>query len=142
MIRPRKLCRVLFNRLRDLVSFIRMHIFILNIFVNNQECFWTNSLVHSVNRRNKHHLHEAITSPPCCQKSQYYAAINIFFQSPKSYEGKAQFKIVQTYSKIHTNFTLLINSYDLNMVYISNINGKYCCILYMNCFVFHILIVM
>jgi hypothetical protein len=45
--------------------------------VNNQKHFETNSVVHSVNKRNKHQLHKPMAKVSCFQKSTYYAGIRI-----------------------------------------------------------------
>jgi hypothetical protein len=50
----------------------------MNFVVNNQEHFQTNSAIHSVNTRNRGHLHRQIAKFTCFQKSGYYAAIKIF----------------------------------------------------------------
>jgi hypothetical protein len=41
---------------------------IMNSIVNNQEHFQTNSAIHSVNTRNKEHLHIPIANLSCFQK--------------------------------------------------------------------------
>jgi len=50
----------------------------MNFYVNNQELFETNSWIHSVNTRNRDHLHRQLANLSCFQKSAYYAGIKIF----------------------------------------------------------------
>jgi hypothetical protein len=50
----------------------------MNFVVNNQEHFQTNSAVHSVNTRNRDHLHRPTAKLSCFQKSGYYAVIRMF----------------------------------------------------------------
>ena len=50
----------------------------MNFIINNQEIFQTNSSVHHINARNKHHLHRLNANLSCFQKSTFYAGINIF----------------------------------------------------------------
>jgi hypothetical protein len=63
----------------------------------NQENFQTNSAVHSINTRNKHHLHRPIANLSCLQKSAFYSSIRIFNRLPYSVTDlkneKVQFKV-------------------------------------------------
>jgi hypothetical protein len=55
-------CRELFKKL-PILSLPCEYIFSLLIFIiNNQEHFQANSAVHSVNTRNKHHLHRLVAN--------------------------------------------------------------------------------
>jgi hypothetical protein len=69
----------------------------MNFLVNNQENFQTNSSVHSINTRNKHHLYQPTANLPCFQKSAFYTGIRIFNNLLRSLTNlkkeKAQFKI-------------------------------------------------
>jgi len=44
--------------------------------------FQTNSCVHNINTRNKHHLHRPNAILSCYQKSTFYAGINMFNRLP------------------------------------------------------------
>jgi hypothetical protein len=71
-------CRNLFMR-SEILSLPCKYIFILMIFiVNTKELFQTNSAIHSVNTRNRDHLHRQNVDLSCFQKSAYYAGIKIF----------------------------------------------------------------
>jgi hypothetical protein len=60
-----------------------IYIYILmNFVVNNQEHFQTNSAIHSVNTRNREHLHRPTANLSCFQKSAYYAGIKILNSLP------------------------------------------------------------
>jgi len=50
----------------------------------NQEKFQTNSSVHSINTRNKHHLHRPVANLSCFQKGPSYSGIRIFNNLPWS----------------------------------------------------------
>jgi hypothetical protein len=50
----------------------------MDITVNNQEKFHTNSVVHSVNAGIKPHIQRQTTNLPCIQKSTYHAGIKIY----------------------------------------------------------------
>jgi IS1 family transposase len=74
------------------------HMFtLMNFFVNNQEHFQTNSAIHSVNTRNRGHLHRPTANLSCFQKSAYYPDIKIFNSLPSSLRSlmnkQTQFKI-------------------------------------------------
>jgi hypothetical protein len=70
---------------------------LMNFVVNNQEHFQTNSAIHSVNTRNRDHLHRPTTNLLRFQKSVYYAGIKIFNSLPSNLRSlmnkKAQFKV-------------------------------------------------
>jgi hypothetical protein len=57
---------------------------LMNFFVNNQENFQTNSSIHNINMRNKHHLQRPTTSLSCFQKNAFYSGIRIFNSLPRS----------------------------------------------------------
>jgi hypothetical protein len=54
----------------------------MNFILNNQKSFQTNSSIHSINNRNKHHLHRTNDNLSCFQKSTFYAGIRIFNRVP------------------------------------------------------------
>jgi hypothetical protein len=90
-------CKDLFKRLQILPLPCEYIFSLINFIINTQERFQTNSAVHSVNTRNKHHLHRPIANLSCFQKSTYYVGIKIFNNLPSSLESlmneKAQFKV-------------------------------------------------
>jgi len=57
----------------------------------------TNSSVHSINTRNKHHLHRPIANLACFQKCASYSGIRVFNNLPQSITSlrndKPQFKV-------------------------------------------------
>jgi hypothetical protein len=57
---------------------------LMNFIVNNEGNFQTNSSIHNINIRNKHHLHRPNASLSCFQKSTFYAGIKIFNSLPCS----------------------------------------------------------
>jgi hypothetical protein len=63
---------------------------IVNFFVNNEKHFQMNSAIHSVNTRNKDHIHRPTANFSCFQKSAYCAGIKILkesiIKSQKSYK--------------------------------------------------------
>jgi hypothetical protein len=69
----------------------------MNFIVNNQKHFQTNSAIHSVNTRNKNHLHRLVANLSCFQKNAYYAGIKICNSLPSSLTSlankKAQFEV-------------------------------------------------
>jgi hypothetical protein len=69
----------------------------MNCIINNQEYFETNSALHSVNSRNKYHLHRGIASLPRFQKKTHYNGIKISNNLPSSLKslinGKTQFEV-------------------------------------------------
>jgi hypothetical protein len=70
---------------------------LMNFVVNNQGLFQTNSARHSVDTRNRDHLHRPTANLSCFQKSTYYAGIKIFNSLPSNLRSlmnkKAQFKV-------------------------------------------------
>jgi IS1 family transposase len=79
---PRTPCRNLFKKLEILPVPCQYMFSLMNFFVNNQENFQTNSSVHSINTRNKHHLLRPIAKLSCFQKSAFYSSIRIFNSLP------------------------------------------------------------
>jgi hypothetical protein len=70
---------------------------LMNFVINNHENFQTHSIIYSINKKNKHHLHRPNANPSFYQKSTLYAGNKIFNSSPCSliilkYE-KAKFKV-------------------------------------------------
>jgi len=79
-----------------------------NVMINNQEIFQTNSSIHNINLRNKHHLHRPNVNSSYFQESIFYAGIKIFNILPPSVtihkKDKAKFKAAL--GIIHIPFTL------------------------------------
>jgi hypothetical protein len=68
------------KKIRDFTSYI----YSLMNFVNNQEKFQTNSSVHNINTRNKHHLHRPTANLSCFQKNSFYSGLRIFNSLPRN----------------------------------------------------------
>jgi len=84
---------------------------LMNFIINNQEIFETNSPIHNINRRSKHHLHTPNVNLLCFQTSTFYVGITIFYSLlpgviSLKYD-KAKFKAaLRKYLHTHTAFTL------------------------------------
>jgi hypothetical protein len=97
---------------RSLLSVPCLYVFsLMNFFVNNQETFQVDSLVHNVNTRNKHHLRRPIANLLCFQKSAFYSGIRIFNSLPCSHinlkNEKAQFKVtLRRYLNAHSFYSV------------------------------------
>jgi hypothetical protein len=67
-VRARNSCRNLFMR-SEILPLPCEYIFtLMNFIVNNKEHFQTNSAMHSVNTRNRDHLHKPAANFSCFQK--------------------------------------------------------------------------
>jgi IS1 family transposase len=77
-VKPRTSCRNLFVNLEFLSLPCEYTFTLMNFVVNNQEHFQTNSVIHSVNTRNRDHLHRPAANLSYLQKSAYFAGISIF----------------------------------------------------------------
>jgi hypothetical protein len=113
-IKPWNSCRHLFKRLQILPLPCEFIFSLINSIINNQERFQTSSAIHSVNARNKHHLHRPIANLSCFQNSTYYAGLKIFNNLPSSLKSlmneEAQFKVALTHSFYSVDeFLLSIN---------------------------------
>jgi hypothetical protein len=106
-VKPQNSCRELFKRLQ-ILPLPCEHIFsLLNFIINNQEHF----AVHSVNTRNKHHLHRPVANLTFFQKSTYYSGIKIFNNLPSSLKSlmneKAEFTVaLKRYSSTHSFYSV------------------------------------
>jgi hypothetical protein len=83
---------------------------LMNLVVNNQELFQTNSAIHSVNTRNRTNFIDQLPTL-CFQKSAYYAGIKIFNSLPLNLRSltikKAQFKVaLKRYLNIHSFYSV------------------------------------
>jgi IS1 family transposase len=110
-VKSRNSCRNLFMRL-EILPLPCEYIFILmKSVVNNQEHFQTNSTIHSINTRNRHHLHRPTASLSCLQKSAYCAGIKIFNSLPSNLTSltnkKSQFKVeLKRYLNTHSFYSV------------------------------------
>jgi len=90
-------CRSLIKKLDILTVPSQYTYSFMSFFIGNQENFQTNSTVHSINTRNKHHLHRPIANLSCFQKGASYSGIRIFNRLPRSITSlkneKTQFKV-------------------------------------------------
>jgi hypothetical protein len=95
-IKPQNSCRDLFKRLQILPLPCEYIFSLLNFIISNQEHFQANSAVHSINTRNKHHLHRSFAYLTGFQKNTYYSGMKIFNNLPYSLKSlmneKAKFK--------------------------------------------------
>ena len=84
--------------------------------------------VHSINTRNKHHLHRPIANLSCFQKGASYSGIRIFNnlyvpQSITSFRNeKSQFKVALKFFYVHIPFTLWMNFLHVQMICISDLH--------------------
>jgi len=81
---PRTLCRSLLKQLEILPAPCQYTLSLLNFVISDQEIFQTNSSVHNINTRNKHHLHRPSANLSCFQKSTFFAGIKSFNSLPPS----------------------------------------------------------
>jgi hypothetical protein len=80
--KPRNSCTSLFKRL-DMLTLPCEYIFsLINLIVNNEEYFRTNSAFHSVNI-NRYDLHVPAVNVSCFQKISCYSGIRIVQQFTK-----------------------------------------------------------
>jgi IS1 family transposase len=76
-VKSRNSCRNLFMRLEILPPLCEFIFTLMNFVVNNQQHFQTNSAIHSVNARNRNHLHRPTAKLSCFQKIANYPDIKI-----------------------------------------------------------------
>jgi len=76
----------------------------------NQDKFLTNSSIHSITTRSKHHLHRPIANLSCSQKGASYCGIRIFNSLPKNITSlnneKPQFKVALKIFYMHTFYSV------------------------------------
>jgi hypothetical protein len=113
---PNTSCISLFKQLEILRVPYQYVLSLLNFIINNQEIFQTNSSIHNINTRNKHHLHSpnGNLSPPPPQKSTLSAGIKIFNSLPLNVtilrDDKAKFKAgFRKY--LHTHFSYSVDEF-------------------------------
>jgi hypothetical protein len=107
---PRTSCRKPFKKL-EILSPKPIYILIDEFFfIGNQEKFQTNSSVHSIIIRNKHHLHRPVANLSCFQKGASYSGIRTFYKLSQSLTSrkneKPQFKEALKKFYMHILFTL------------------------------------
>jgi len=91
-------CRSLFTQLEILFLLYQNAHSLMSFNINSQEIFQTNSSVHDMNTRNKHHLHQPNAKQTSSQTRTFYAGINMFNISPpsvtilKNYKAKSFLK--------------------------------------------------
>jgi hypothetical protein len=83
----------------------------MNFIVNNQENFQTNSSIHNINTRNKHHLHRPNANLSCFQKSTLYDGIRTYSDLLHSLTSlkneKAEFKVaLKRYLNTHSFYSV------------------------------------
>jgi len=78
----RTLCRNLFTQLEILPVPHQYVLSLMSFIINNQEIFQTNSSIHKINTRNKHHLHRPNTNLSCFQTNTFCAGIKSFNSLP------------------------------------------------------------
>jgi hypothetical protein len=84
---------------------------LMNFFVNNQEHFQTNSLIHNMNMRNKHQLHRPTANLSCFQKNAFYSGIRVFNNLTRSITNlkneKTKFKVtLKKYLNAHSFYSV------------------------------------
>jgi len=107
----RTLCRSLFQQLEILPIPCQYILSLMSFIINNQEILQTNTSIHNINTRNKHHLHRLNVNLSCLQKSTFYAGIKIFNSLPPSgtilQNDKAKFQTaLRKYLHTHTPLTV------------------------------------
>jgi IS1 family transposase len=108
---PRTSCRRLFKKLKILPVPSQYIYSLMNFFVNNQENFQTDSSIHNINTRNKHHLHRLTANLSCFQKNAFYSGIRIFNSLPRSItnlkDEKTKFKVtLKKYRNAHSFYSV------------------------------------
>jgi hypothetical protein len=109
--KPRNFCRSLFKKLEILPLSCQYIFSLMNFIVNYIELYQTNSAFHSVNTRNKNHLHRPTAYLSCFQKCAYYAGIKTFNSVPPSLktvsDKKETFKVaLKRYLNTHTFYSV------------------------------------
>ena len=69
-------CRSPFKQLDFLLVSCQYILSLMSFIINNQKIFQTNSSMHNINTRKKHHFHRPNANLPCFQKSIFYDGIN------------------------------------------------------------------
>ena len=106
---PRNSCRRIFKNLEILTVPSQYIYSLMGFFIGNQEKFQTNSSVHNINTRNKHHLHRPVANLSCFQKGASYSGIRIVNSLPRSITNfkneKTQFKVaLRKFLNAHSSY--------------------------------------
>ena len=104
---PRTSCRGLFTQFEILPVPCQYIFSLMNFTVNNKENVQTNSSIHNINTRNRHHLWRPNANLSCFQKSTSYDGIKIFNMVPHSLtipkNEKTKFKVaLREYLNTHS----------------------------------------
>jgi len=81
-IQPWTSCRSLIEQLEILSVQCQYILLLMNLVINNQEIFETNSSTLNINTRHKHHLHRLNAFLSCFRKSKFSADIKIVNNVP------------------------------------------------------------
>ena len=84
---PRTSCRKLFKKLEILTVPSQYIYSLISFLIVNLDKFLTNSSVHSINKRNRHHLQRPIANLSCFQKGTSHFRIRIFNNLPQCTAG-------------------------------------------------------
>jgi len=95
--------------------------------IGTQDKFLTNFSVHSINTRNKHHLHKPIANLSCFQKGASYSGLRIFSNLQRNITNfrneKLQFKVALKNFYMHNPFTLWMNILHAQMICNTGLHG-------------------
>jgi len=111
---PRTLCRSLFKQLEILPVPYQCILSLMSFIISNHEILQTNSSIHNINTRNKHHLHRPNANLSCLQKITFHAGIKIFNGLPPSVtilkNDKAKFKAALR-KCLHTHLSYSVDEF-------------------------------
>jgi IS1 family transposase len=128
-VKSRTSCRNLFMSLESLPLPCEYIFTLMNSDVSNQEHFQTNSAIHSVNIKNRDHLHRPTANLSCFQKSVYYADIKIFNSLSSNLRSlmnkKAQFKVaLKRYLNTHSCYS--VEEFLMLLIICAKVFSSYC----------------
>jgi hypothetical protein len=101
----------------------------MNLIIDNQEIFQTNSSIHNTTTRNKRHLHRPNINLSCFQNSTIYAVIKIFNILPPSVTI-----LENDMAKLKSDLRKYLNTksfYSVNELFICKDDVQYYCIKYL-----------
>jgi hypothetical protein len=103
--KPKISCRSLFARLEIFPLLCECIFSLVKFAVNNKEHFQTNSAIHSVNTRNRNHLHRPVVSLSCFKKMHIFSTLSSCLKGVMNKE--AQFKVaLKKYLNIHSSYSV------------------------------------
>jgi hypothetical protein len=110
-VKSRNSWRNLFMRLEILLLPCKYIFTLMNSVVNNQDIFWTNSAIHTVNTRKRDQLHRLTANLSHFQKSAYYTGIKILNSLPSNLRSliikKVQLKVaLNRYLSTHSVYSV------------------------------------